>query len=168
LVDLPGLSHVVWFEEIHIALAPAVARELQADILACLATAIETASGLPQELRRGLALACSMPRPPRTVAGLCRALGIEEGHLRYLWRRNMAGASSLREFVDWLLLGVALRLRPMEGSWAAVADRLGLSEETLRNIFIRRTGHRPGQLAGTDPGIVRGWSAEWWAKARAG
>jgi hypothetical protein len=168
LVDLPGLSHVVWFEEIHTALAPTVVRVLQADTLACLATAIEAAGELPQELRLGLALACTMPRPPRTVAGLCRALGIEEGRWRYLWRKNMAGAASPKEFVDWLLLGVALCLRPIEGSWAAVANRMGLSEETLREVSIRRTGHRPSQLSGFDPGMVRAWSGEWWAKARAG
>ncbi len=168
ILRLRAFAGVVWLHEAERMLLPMVTDLLKKDGMACIEKALASDSRIPAELRYGLVRACRLKAPPRTVGGLCRAVGIGQSRLRYLWLGCMRKGVTPAELRDWLLLAWAVRFRAEGEAWEKVARRLGVTEGRLRAMMERRTGKRPGQLAGKEAGVLRAEFARWWMRARAG
>jgi len=163
-----GVGGVVWLEEAHETLAATVLQLLEQDPSERMARVLETSGWLPGQLRTCLARVCRARPPPKTVAGLCRVVGLKESHLRYAWMRHLPPRISPAELVDHLILAEALRLRRVEGSWVRVAARLGITESTLRAKSRRRTGLTLGELARRGRGFMWERMREWLTVERGG
>ena len=164
LLEMKESAHAVWLHEVDPTLARMVGEILRTDGVGCLARIIRGGEETAPELCRGLVRACLSRRLPRTVAGLCTAAGLEEHRLRYLWRRHVTPGSSPGEMVDWLLLGWAFRCKGSLGSWARVAATLGVKEDTLRAVCVRRTGLTPSQLQAEGVNPLQDRFRAWWGE----
>ncbi len=165
LLSLGNMAEVVWMSELEFKLPEAVSRTLSNTPLRYFSKIVEESSQLPSELRRPLCAASFEMRPPLTVQGLCRSSSIKETRLRYLWRSHMGSDSSLKVFVDYLILAEALFLYAQCGSWARVASEIGLREGTLRNICRRLTDHTLSHLSRQDPSTVCEAFRSWWVNS---
>ncbi len=167
LLDLRGHADVIWSHEAEGALRRRLDDVLGEDVLVSIERTLADPR-LPPELGSALMKACRLRRVPGTVEGLCRAVGIRESRLRYLWRGCLAEDTTPAQFVDWLLLGQATRFRSEAEPWKEVAGQLGVSERRLRAVWMRRMGRPPGHFGGTAASAMRSEFASWWTRARAG
>ena len=166
LLQLRFQPHLVWLAHAEKTLGPAVTNILQSGGLGCLSRTIRDSQGIPPELRDALTRALLLGRPPRTVAGLGRGVGLKERRVRYLWSLHFTHTSSPREFIDWVLLARALRLRMIGETWSQVAAKLSTKEDTLRAVCARRVGLSLSELEGRGPEFLQRQLGDWWTAAR--
>lgn len=168
LRELPSGVHIVWLNEVKHRLASLIREFSGTDLLDCVVRLVRDAPGAPAEVVRALEGIAESVRPPVTVGGLARMSGMTEDCLRYRWGRAVGPEVSLKELVDWLVLGCCLRRKPALGSWERVAGEVGIKEETLQALCLRRASVTPGGLERLGRAKLRSGLAEWWRRKRAG
>jgi hypothetical protein len=168
LIDFRFVAAVVWVRDLEERLRSTVLRLMSQDPLERLAGKVGGARHLDPDLVRVVVGPCRMRRPPRTVGGLCRLVGVSEDRIRYLWHRQFGQSFSPKHFVDMLLLVRAMEIHDRGLSWAAVAGELRITEETLRPVCQRPTGGTLGALTGSGrTSQLRALVEEWCRRALA-
>jgi len=166
LIDWRGVSEVMWIEQVSRNLRPIVKNLLSADPCSRFAELLQ-AVGMPSdELVEFLRRACLAWPLPSTVKGLCRALGVKEDRIRYLWPRFFLTGHGPKEFLDILVLVRSFGLKDANGSWANVAKLLRIRTATLSDICRRTTGLRLTEAHEQARGGGRDFLQEWWLSSR--
>jgi hypothetical protein len=154
-----SVEEVIWLLEIEQALRPAVERACarEPNYVYCLAFVFEQAENLPVILREALAHACRSERPIRSVNELAASVNRNRRSLWHQWNRSIEPSTSLRlqDFLHWLLLLRALGQKTPERSWAAVAEGLGISPQTLWRYARDLTGRTLPALERSEDEVVR-------------
>jgi hypothetical protein len=109
----------------------AVRAALERRCLARAARTIEAVTVRDAELLTTLVRACRLPLPPRTVLALAALGGWDRRTLYQRWQKALPTARSPHDFLQWLLLLHAARMRLRHRSWKAVARVLGADRRTL-------------------------------------
>lgn len=152
-------------------LVEALSRARATSALAAISRTIDTNSTIPAKLRRALVYA-TIPHASIQSFGTSR-LGSVERLARYVecdrstltaqwrsaWSRAFAESAPesvdpdlrLEDFVHWPLLIRAVVRKTGRQSWARIATRFGMHEDTLRRASKRLTGRSLAQLAGDGP-----------------
>jgi hypothetical protein len=153
-----SVEEVIWFVEIEQGLRGAVERACarEPSYVYCLALPFERAEHLPPVLREALAHACSSERPIHSVNELAASAKRNRRSLWHQWNRSVGASTSLRlqDFLHWLLLLRALAMKTPERSWAAVAETLGLSPQTLWRYSRDLAGRTLPALAASEDEVV--------------
>lgn len=125
------LDDVVFLHSVPEELPRAARGVLEGRCLARAARLIEAMPVADAELLATLARACRLPVPPRTVVALAALAGWDRRTLYEHWEKAFPRARSPHDFLRWLLLMHAARLRLKHRSWMAVARALRADRRTL-------------------------------------
>jgi hypothetical protein len=166
LIHWGGISEVTWLEQVSRDLSPIVRHLLLAGPISRFADFLQHSGMTSGEMVQFLRQACLTWPLPSTVEGLCRAVGVKESRIRYLWPGFFSAAHGLKGFLDTLVLAHSLELKDAEGSWVKVAKVLRIREETLRDICRRQTGLRLSEAHKKARGEGRDLLQEWWLRSR--
>lgn len=133
------VDEVVWVSELESELTAAVSRAMSGAWRERVAHAVEKTLHLRPRVRRAIAEAMRVSKPPRTVAELARLGACDRRTLWEQWRDSGAPEAPHR-LVDWLLLlGASERKRP-GCKWERVADDLSISAATITRLARRLAG----------------------------
>lgn len=99
--------------------------------------------------RQAAEAACGADRPFRSVKALARSIGLDRRRLWLEWTRRDGEpiALPLADFVRWIVLIHAIKLRGEGGTWASIAEDLGVHERTLFRLAERHLRVRRRDLA---------------------
>lgn len=154
-----SVDEVIWMLEVEKGLRAAVERACsrEPNYVYCLALLVEEAENLPVLLREALAHACRSERPIHSVNALAASVNLNRRSLWHQWNRSVhaSGGVRLQDFLHWLLLLRALGRKTPERSWAAVAEGLEISPQTLWRYARDLTGRTLPALARAEDEIVR-------------
>lgn len=148
------VEEVVWTVEMRSSLWAAVERACAGNPLARVARALRDAEHLAPKLRAALVYACTAAEPVRSTSRLAASVPCDRRTLWYHWRKAVGPGESprLEDFLDWLLLLRASAGKGRDRSWRAVAEELGVHEQTLSAIAKRLGGDSLGAVASRDAG----------------
>ncbi|HEY0150574.1 MAG TPA: hypothetical protein VGB92_01175 [Longimicrobium sp.] len=152
------VEEVIWLQEVEQGLRTAVERACaqEPNYVYCLALPFERAEHLPPVLREALAHACRSERPVHSVNELAAAVDRNRRSLWHQWNRAVDGAPlRLQDFLHWILLLRALGKKTPERSWAAVAEELRMSPQTLWRYARDLTGCTLPALAEAQEETIR-------------
>jgi hypothetical protein len=152
------VEEVIWLPEVEQGLRGAVERACTRapNYVYCLALPFEEAEHLPPVLREALAHACRSERPVHSVNELAAAVGRNRRSLWHQWNRVVDGAPlRLQDFLHWILLLRAVGRKTPERSWAAVAEELRMSPQTLWRYARDLTGRTLPELADAEEETMR-------------
>lgn len=92
----------------------------------------ENKFGLDAEVAATLARACASVQPTRSVRDLACIMGYSSSQLERRWQRCLPPTSKPHDFIQWLRLMQALRMRARtRAAWTDIASELGVQQRTL-------------------------------------
>jgi hypothetical protein len=150
------LDDVVYLHALPQELPKAARGALEGRCLARAARLVEAVPGGHPDLLTALGRACRLPMPPRTVVALAAIAGWDRRTLYQQWQKSFPAARTPHDFLQWLLLMHAMRLRLRYRSWTAVARALRADRRTLEACAANVAGM---QLAETVELRCEGWLA---------
>ncbi|WP_419933891.1 hypothetical protein [Candidatus Palauibacter sp.] len=145
------VSGIVWFDDLSTELQSRIDAACRSTQLLRLADEIQS-SALPPALRS--ALACSLRSatslPVRGVKELAVIACYSPVTLSQEYRESVGGAATLSQFLNALTVMRAHQLRFSGLGWEAIAERLGLTRQTLYRKAKRWPGSTLAQLERTE------------------
>lgn len=153
-----SVEEVIWLLEVEQGLRPAIERACarEPNYVHCLALLFEQAENLPAGLREALGHACRSERPIHSVNALAASVKLNRRSLWHQWNRSVDPSAGLRmqDFLHWILLLRALGRKTPDRSWAAVAEWLEISPQTLWRYARDLTGRTLPALERSEDEVV--------------
>jgi hypothetical protein len=132
-----GEAHVVWLDELTVTLPDVVVLACEQHYLRRIALNVERAEQLPVRLRTAIAAACRHPNLFRSVRNLAGSSGQTRSSFARTWHSSAPKGLTPKVLLDWLLLLRAVALKFPSRSWEAVAEALGVDQDTLAHLAHR-------------------------------